>query len=95
VRLVMADATLCAGETARGLKAGPGNKGKGYSEGTDGVAYIGGSGGTERGSWCAEMGVFECSEGSPEGMPLAGVCERDGERWVAGTCAELVRRREY
>lgn len=76
----MADATLCAGETARGLKAEPGNNGKGYSEGTDGEAYKEGSGGTERGSWCAEMGVFECSEGSPECMPLAGVCERDGER---------------
>ena len=63
-----------------GVKAGPGNKGKGYSEGTDGVAYIGGSGGTVRGSWCAEMRVFECSEGSPEGMPLTGVCDRDGER---------------
>lgn len=50
VRLVMAEATLCAGETARGLKAGPGNKGKGYSEGTEGVAYKDGSGGTDRGS---------------------------------------------
>lgn len=48
VRLVIAELTLCAGEMARGLKGGPGNKGKGYSEGTDGVAYKDGSGGTER-----------------------------------------------
>jgi len=51
VRLVIAEATLCApGETARGLKAGPGNKGKEYSGGTDEAAYNDGSGGTERGS---------------------------------------------
>lgn len=46
----MADAMLCVGEGARGLKAEPGNDGKGYSEGTDGEAYKEGSGGTERGS---------------------------------------------
>jgi len=50
VRLVMAEVTLCAGETARVVKAGPGNKGNGYSEGTDGAAYNDDSGGTERGS---------------------------------------------
>ncbi|KAI9463791.1 hypothetical protein F5148DRAFT_192728 [Russula earlei] len=94
VRLVMAEATLCAGDTARGLKAGPGNNGKGYSGGTDGAAYIEGSDGTESVSGWAEMGVFECSEGSPEGMPLTGVCERDGDVWPGGgTCAGVVRRR--
>jgi len=38
--------------------------------------------------------VFECSDGSPEGMPSVGVIERDGDSWVSGgSCAEVVRRR--
>ncbi len=37
------------------------------------------------------MGVLECSEGSPEGMPLMGVCERDGEAWVGGTWVTVVK----
>jgi hypothetical protein len=46
----MAEATLCAGELARGLKGRLGNKGNGYLEGIDGVAYKDSSGGTDRGS---------------------------------------------
>jgi hypothetical protein len=41
-------------------------------------------GGTERGSGWAEMGVSVCSEGSPDGMPSVGECERDDEVCVGG-----------